>query len=411
MDPYGISKLDLKRRNRMQILKLLQRQGPTSRIDLSASLDLTRAAVTIITNEMIGQDVLYEKGEVSLVGQKASRGRKKVLIDINTNFKFAFGIAVDRRTVHIGLSNISGDTLEKRVYDIRSNETKEMILQQLFLNMREMMANNCLEEKRIMGVGVCLSERAIQFLELKTEKDTVDYSSLEIPFEKEFPFPVLFDSVINGIAMAEIDFSGKLLPDGNVVTVRFSDTIDAAMIMRNEIYRGANHHVLNLAHMTVDPNGKLCHCGNRGCLISEFSDESIYVEIVNTFSEEDTPRLYEQMNGNVNLLRVAEVYDYILLGDDKVTAIFDRCLKNFSVLLNNLIAITDPQKIILFGHPFDNERYMTQIREYVANALNPAAAELIEAGSLRQENFHLSGCVLAVRNFFINKGGFDHDSN
>ncbi|MDD6237278.1 MAG: winged helix-turn-helix transcriptional regulator, partial [Clostridiales bacterium] len=39
----------------MQILKQLQQHGPTSRIDLSASLELTRAAVTIITNEMIEQ--------------------------------------------------------------------------------------------------------------------------------------------------------------------------------------------------------------------------------------------------------------------------------------------------------------------------------------------------------------------
>ena len=61
MEQFGISKLDLKRRNRMQILKQLQQHGPTSRIDLSSSLELTRAAVTIITNEMIEQGVLYEK--------------------------------------------------------------------------------------------------------------------------------------------------------------------------------------------------------------------------------------------------------------------------------------------------------------------------------------------------------------
>ena len=58
MEQFGISKLDLKRRNRTQILKLLRQQGPTSRIDLSMSLDLTRAAVTIICNEMIGQGIL-----------------------------------------------------------------------------------------------------------------------------------------------------------------------------------------------------------------------------------------------------------------------------------------------------------------------------------------------------------------
>ena len=39
MEQSGISKLDLKRCNRMQILKLLRQHGPTSRIDISRSLE------------------------------------------------------------------------------------------------------------------------------------------------------------------------------------------------------------------------------------------------------------------------------------------------------------------------------------------------------------------------------------
>ena len=196
MEQNGISKLDLKRRNRMQIIKLLQQQGPTSRIDLSALLELTRAAVTIITNEMIEQGVLYEKGEVSTVGQKASRGRKKILIDINRNYKFAFGIALDHKKIFIGLSNIGGEVLEKRVYELRANDTKESMMQQIFINMREMMTNNCLTEQQILGAGICLNRRAIRFLNLKVEQNVVDYSSLERMFVREFHMPVVFDSII-----------------------------------------------------------------------------------------------------------------------------------------------------------------------------------------------------------------------
>lgn len=63
MNDCGISKLDLKRRNRMQILKVVREQGPISRVDISAILGITRAAVTIITNEMIDQHILQEVGE------------------------------------------------------------------------------------------------------------------------------------------------------------------------------------------------------------------------------------------------------------------------------------------------------------------------------------------------------------
>ena len=35
MNDCGISKLDLKRRNRMQILRVVREQGPISRVDIS----------------------------------------------------------------------------------------------------------------------------------------------------------------------------------------------------------------------------------------------------------------------------------------------------------------------------------------------------------------------------------------
>ena len=80
MEQHGISKLDLKRRNRMQVLKILKQRGPTSRIDIAGTLELTRAAVTIITNEMIEQGIIQEIGEYKHITEKAPRGRKKFLL-------------------------------------------------------------------------------------------------------------------------------------------------------------------------------------------------------------------------------------------------------------------------------------------------------------------------------------------
>lgn len=73
MNDCGISKLDLKRRNRMQILRVVREQGPISRVDISTALQITRAAVTIITNEMISQHILEEIGEEPVEPVRQSR--------------------------------------------------------------------------------------------------------------------------------------------------------------------------------------------------------------------------------------------------------------------------------------------------------------------------------------------------
>ena len=61
----------------MQILKLLRQHGPTSRIDISRSLELTRAAVTIITNEMMENGILYKKERQTQTEKKQPEGEKK----------------------------------------------------------------------------------------------------------------------------------------------------------------------------------------------------------------------------------------------------------------------------------------------------------------------------------------------
>ncbi len=406
MEQYGISKLDLKRRNRMQILKQLQQQGPTSRIDLSSSLELTRAAVTIITNEMIAEDVLYEKGEVSAVGQKASRGRKKILIDINENYKFAFGIAFDYKRVHIGLSNIGGQVLEKRRLELQTNDTREFVLHQIFVNMREMLSNSCLEESQILGIGVCMNARAMKFLQLKITNHVPDYSVLEKCFQYEFSVPVVFDSIINGIACAEIDFSKRIPADENMIVIHFADQIEATLVVNNELYRGFHNNAMDLAHMVVKSDGSPCRCGRKGCALTEFSDEFIYVKIVNIFSKEKTPRLYEKMNGNPNLLRVADVHEYVCLGDEGVEELFDARLESFAVFINNLVHIIDPQRIVFFGRQFENEAFMKRVKDGTRDALGQEACDLVTSSYLQQDNIYLSGCALAVRRFFIERGGF-----
>ena len=77
MEQQGISKLDLKRRNRMHVLKILKQRGPTTRIDIAGTLELTRAAVTIITNEMIAQGIIQEIGEYKHVTEKPPEAERR----------------------------------------------------------------------------------------------------------------------------------------------------------------------------------------------------------------------------------------------------------------------------------------------------------------------------------------------
>lgn len=153
MEQHGISKLDLKRRNRMQVLKILKQRGPTSRIDIAATLELTRAAVTIITNEMIEQGIIQEIGEYKHIAEKAPRGRKKILIDINHHYKFAIGVTIEEDIVSVGLSTLAGAVLDKRNMPINSATKRQAVFDYIQRSIREILSDNCLDRESILGIG------------------------------------------------------------------------------------------------------------------------------------------------------------------------------------------------------------------------------------------------------------------
>ena len=152
MELQGISKLDLKKRNRMQILRVIRESGPISRVDIASSMKITRAAVTIITNEMINEGVLYEVGEAPVSLENLQKGRRKILIDINENFKFAFGASISDELICVGLTNLNGKIMDKTNTKITENMTAEDILEYITAACKNIMQNSCLDSSQIIGL-------------------------------------------------------------------------------------------------------------------------------------------------------------------------------------------------------------------------------------------------------------------
>ena len=119
-----------------------------------ALLRITRAAVTIITNEMIEEGVLVEIGEAPVNTEKLQKGRRKILIDINENSRFALGATVDEKEVSIGLTNLNSDILDKSSMVIDDRTTSKDIINYIIKTCNEMIENSALTKDKVLGLGV-----------------------------------------------------------------------------------------------------------------------------------------------------------------------------------------------------------------------------------------------------------------
>jgi predicted NBD/HSP70 family sugar kinase len=81
----------------------------------------------------------------------------------------------------------------------------------------------------------------------------------------ELPFPISAENEANLGALAELwQGAGRELRDFIYVSGEIG--VGAGIVVGGELFRGANGFGGELGHVTVDPGGDVCACGNRGCV-------------------------------------------------------------------------------------------------------------------------------------------------
>lgn len=413
LEQHGISKLDLKRRNRMQVLKILKQRGPTSRIDIASALELTRAAVTIITNEMIDQGIISEIGEYKHISEKAPRGRKKILIDINHHYKFALGMTVEEELVSIGLSTLSGDVLDKRNMRISESTDRKTIYNFFIKSMNDVLSDNCLDQSALLGIGFAIYPTMFQKMDIVVDHGTPDFTRLQRYMSSYTSLPMVFDNSVKGTAMANIDFLKDRDPSSiNIAFLQYGRTLNFVFTNLNEPIRSYDNRTDFVNKMIINPTSdRICECGRRGCVENELTTAALKRRIVRMFSKEQTPFLYQAAKGSVDNITLDLVLAAYGKHDPAVQKIIDSLLIMMSVLINNLYFSTNPQKIVLHKFPFSNELPFEKLKETVVRVGGERVANAVSLSFVEDKHHFLSGCALAIRELFYNCGGYSTDAS
>ena len=235
MEKRGISKLDLKRRNRMQILRVIRELGPISRVDVASELEITRAAVTIITNEMIEEGVLIEIGEAPVNAEKLQKGRRKILIDINENSRFALGATVDEKEVTVGLTNLDSDILDKSSMVIDERTTSKDIINYIIRTGNEMINNSCLTNDKILGLGVGVVPSMWGKLKIFYKDGVLDFSNFIDKLKSGLDVDIHCGNAIGLMALANNDFRTPSNYQTNQAFICYGNQINLAIVNKNEL--------------------------------------------------------------------------------------------------------------------------------------------------------------------------------
>lgn len=190
--------------------------------------------------------------------------------------------------------------------------------------------------EHINGIGVSVAGN-ITKEGILTEANNLSINGINIRHAIWRNFNCNRVSIINdadAAAVAEL-FSGSLSGHQNAMMLTIGTGIGGAVIINGKVYSGGNHNGIEIGHMIVDRNGDKCSCGNRGCVETICSAAWIVEQGKKRFGQEVTDAKY--------------IIDKAKIGDGTASAIIREYCINVSTALASLVAIFDPEKIVIGG--------------------------------------------------------------
>ncbi len=404
MENRGISKLDLKRRNRMQILRVIRELGPISRVDVASALEITRAAVTIITNEMIEEGVLVEIGEAPVNAEKLQKGRRKILIDINVNSRFALGATVDEKEVSIGLTNLNSEVLDKSSMVIDERTTSKDIINYIIQKSNEMIENSCLTRDKVLGIGIGVVPSMWGKLKIFYKDGILDFSNFIEKLSGGLDIDIHCGNAIGLMAMASNDFRTVNGYQTNTAFLHNGNQVNLAIINKNELSCDYLSYTSTIERYIVNPNGKTYEGYPNGSVKAEISRTAILNALNEIYSKEKTPVLFELTEGDKSKINTDNVFLALMRGEEPVKNVVDDIIAKYTVLINNLAISHFAKKIILHNYKL-NEKQFDYVKREMIRLVSEEIADRVVLSKLDGRNNFLGGCSLIIQDNFFTRGG------
>ena len=245
--------------NRSLVLRVLAWQDIYTRVQIAEQVGLQQASISKIIAEFTEMGLIEEIGSV-----EGRKGRRSIGIRLRADKMKTLAVKLSRDSYQFGVFDVKGTLYEKATYQTDRQSNVGAIVADIKRTINTLLV----EYADILAIGIVVpgpylrNEGRIALMADYPGWDTVDFYQ---EFQQAYELPVCIEHDANAGALAEWQY-GSQAYDGVLLHLLAGSGIGAGIIEKGQILTGWRGIAGELGHMSIDHNGPLCSCGNRGCL-------------------------------------------------------------------------------------------------------------------------------------------------
>lgn len=198
--------------------------------------------------------------------------------------------------------------------------------------------------------------------------------------EEDTGIPAVVDNDANCAAWAEYRYgAGRGIE--NLMCVTVGSGIGSGFVIDGRIYSGPHGSGGEMGHVTIDWQGPLCPCGNRGCLETYSSANAMMRKATDSARQNPQGLMASQMEGD--LVSIAVLFDSARKGDSDAIAVLDESATQLGMGILNAVQILDPEAVIIGGGAADADsegRWLRKVEETIHRHAFSAEGKQLRVG-------------------------------
>lgn len=298
-----LQRLDLtKELNRRLILEQIRRREPISRSEIVDATGLSKAAVSSIVAELMESGLVEEIGS-----QSTAIGRPRILLSLVPDAAFTVGAELTNQECRVILTNLRAEPVARFVQPVSSTDLSvETLLDILQSSVQRVTAG--VDREQILALGLCVpgivdpATGQVAFSVLLPWRNV----ALGQAVAQHFTYPVAVFSRGNAATWGE-RWYGAGQTTTNMLYVRVGTGIVGGLVINGQPYLGQGFGAGELGHITVQPDGTLCRCGNQGCLATVATVDALLSRVSQLLRDNRDNPLWSRVHDSLNSLTLEDI--------------------------------------------------------------------------------------------------------
>lgn len=329
--------------NEQLALQIIYNSPQTTRSDLVKHLSLSQATVMRLINDLIEQGYIIENDPTS---EGKTRGRPSSSLSISPEYGVAIGVELGRDKMIVSFLSADGILLSTTEIDEVPEFRPTPITLDAVIDIvyREAAKLNIMSTD-IMALGLAVH-------------DLVSSDGKWITWQHAFddPFPVQdyltaklnlivkVEDISRAFAFAEHRFGGGQNQADMIYLFVGRQGLGSGIFVNNKLLKSALGICGEIGHIIVEDNGKLCQCGNYGCL----ETVATYDAIVSGVQDRLDAGVVSSLS-NISNLKFSDICLAYAQGDKQAHIALSQLTADLSKALTSTISVLGSTHILIGG--------------------------------------------------------------